>query len=471
MAALPGLPSDWTSGAATALDSVFDVLGALESILRSGGWSRGEVLQWWRTADPLGSAVAAAVLVSLIVWLLSLPTNRHSWVDKSWSLLPIAYAWHFALHDHMTAPEEPVHPRLAAMAALVTVWGVRLTWNFWRKGGYRWRDEDYRWPALRAAVHPLLFELFSIVFIALYQASGMRWHGWHASEQNLLLLFIVTPMCVAWAAAPELPGDERSMPFGPLDAAATALCAFFILFEAVADQQQWNFQTAKRTKIASGEQLTGERRAQCPLTACPRCDYARGFLTSGLWRYSRHPNFFAEQAFWWSLYLFSVAATGEWINWSLLGPIQLSLLFQGSTPLTERITSAKYPAYKDYQRATSRLVPLWARSLSQDVEQKAPRRQPASAKPRGKKAAAAPAEVPATPAPAPAAAEKQAGAATHTAKPAAAEEQAGGATPARTPAARRGAGRAAKSAAKPNLPTEAPTPLRSSSRLRAKQRA
>ncbi len=78
-------------------------------------------------------------------------------------------------------------------------------------------------------------------------------------------------------------------------------------------------------------------------------DYRRGFLTRGLFAYSRHPNFFAEQGMWWAFYLFAVAARGgaperdAWLQPVLAGPVLLSLLFQGSTPFTEEITARTYP--------------------------------------------------------------------------------------------------------------------------------
>ena len=79
-------------------------------------------------------------------------------------------------------------------------------------------------------------------------------------------------------------------------------------------------------------------------------DYGRGFLTRGLFAYSRHPNFFAEQSMWWAFYLVAVAAKGgpaagqdAWLQPVLVGPVLLSLLFQGSTPFTEDITLRKYP--------------------------------------------------------------------------------------------------------------------------------
>ena len=88
-----------------------------------------------------------------------------------------------------------------------------------------------------------------------------------------------------------------------------------------------------------------------------------GFLTTGLFRYSRHPNFFCEQAMWWVYYVFSVAAGAGVLNWTIAGAASLTLLFQGSTWITEKITLRKYPAYARYQKTTSRLS-MGSRSLA-----------------------------------------------------------------------------------------------------------
>ncbi len=109
--------------------------------------------------------------------------------------------------------------------------------------------------------------------------------------------------------------------------------------ETIADQQQWAFHKAKTARKASGE-------------AGPQ------FVTTGLFRFSRHPNFFCEVSQWWVVYGFAVVATGQWLNWSVVGAALLTLLFDGSTRFTESITRSKYPEYADYQRSTSRLLPL-----------------------------------------------------------------------------------------------------------------
>jgi steroid 5-alpha reductase family enzyme len=113
----------------------------------------------------------------------------------------------------------------------------------------------------------------------------------------------------------------------------------------VSDQQQFNFQTRKYSLLKSKKrnELKG--------------DFKRGFLTLGAFRYSRHPNFFAEFSMWFVLYVFTVRVTSVWLNFTLIGPVVLWSLFQGSTWLTESICCGKYPEYRDYQSMTSRLIP------------------------------------------------------------------------------------------------------------------
>lgn len=77
--------------------------------------------------------------------LRSAPPYSARQVDKLWSIAPVCYFWHFALHDRLAhGAGVPLNYRLVCMAALATLWGSRLTYNFARKGGYRWAEEDYR---------------------------------------------------------------------------------------------------------------------------------------------------------------------------------------------------------------------------------------------------------------------------------------------------------------------------------------
>lgn len=262
--------------------------------------------------ESLNSAIIAAVAVAALCWLLSVASREYSWVDRVWSILPPIYVGWFAWQTGCT------DPRLAVMAVLAALWGARLTFNFARKGGYRPGGEDYRWAELRRRMSPRAFAAFNLGFIAGFQ--------------NALLLLLTLP---AWYAL------QSRAPWGPLDTAATALFLLFLLGETIADNQQWRFHADKRARQQRGE--PGPR-----------------FLTRGLFRYSRHPNFFCELSIWWSFYLFSIAAGHAVINPSIVGPLLLTALFHGSTEFTEQLSRAKYPEYGDYQRTTPRLVP-WPR--------------------------------------------------------------------------------------------------------------
>jgi steroid 5-alpha reductase family enzyme len=267
--------------------------------------------------SPLSLTVLLGAAACAFAWIASLVTGDTSWVDRMWSIVPVVYAWVFAAAAHLA------NPRLDVVAGLVTVWGLRLTYNFARKGGYR-GVEDYRWAVLRSSMPPWQFQLFNLFFIVLYQ--------------NTLLVLITLPV---WSAY-----QHRSTSFGPLDVLLTILFLLFTLGETVADQQQWNFHQWKSAEVRAGR------------TPNPR------FLQSGLFRFSRHPNYFFELAQWWVIFLFGALAAQSLWEWTAIGPVLLTLLFVGSTRFTEKITLSKYPEYELFQRSTSAVVPWFAHSVA-----------------------------------------------------------------------------------------------------------
>lgn len=99
-----------------------------------------------------------------------------------------------------------------------------------------------------------------------------------------------------------------------------------------------------------------------------QADLDRGFVVDGLWSYCRHPNFAAEQAIWVTMYVWSCFNTDVLYNWTGVGAASLLLLFQGSTWLTELITSQKYPEYKEYQRRVNRFLPTLVTDLPDDLQ-------------------------------------------------------------------------------------------------------
>ena len=261
--------------------------------------------------------IVVAAAASLLCWVLSLVTGDTSWVDRAWSVVPVVYTWIFAVAAIAGGAEAG---RVVLLAVLVTAWGARLTFNFARKGGYT-GTEDYRWAILRGRMRPWQFQVFNLLFIIGFQMA--------------LLVLITLPAEVAL---------RHPAPLTAWDAVLAVLFLAALCGETIADQQQWAFH---------------RRKARAGGTLEP------GFQTEGLFRYSRHPNFFFEQAQWWIVYLFGAVAAvasgaGIWggaLNPSIAGAVLLSALFIGSTVFTESISAAKYPAYADYRRSTSMLVP------------------------------------------------------------------------------------------------------------------
>ena len=255
-------------------------------------------------------------------------TRNNSQMDKLWSILPIAYVWVIAIKGEMK-------PRLVLFAIIVTLWGIRLTYNFARKGAYSikfWTgEEDYRWQVLRTKKplnNRVLWGFFDLFFISIYQ--------------NALVLAICLPALVAMSS---------NAPLGAFDYVAASTSVFFLLLETIADEQQMSFHTTKRNLLLEGKTLE-----ELP------APFNKGFNTTGLWARSRHPNYFGEQAFWICLYFFAIGAgatTYYAFNWSMAGPLILVLLFLGSSAFGESVSNSKYPEYKIYLSQVSKYLPLW----------------------------------------------------------------------------------------------------------------
>lgn len=255
--------------------------------------------------------LGAGVVVSFAAGLLS---RNYSHVDRLWSVLPAVYVliWMRDFYDNM---------RFVIPGVLVCLWAIRLTANFAVKGGYRfsWKkgftEEDYRWPVLKEKIpNRVLFELFNLTFISSFQ---------------LALIFVFTlPLYFV--------GEIRGQ-ISPLEMVLYAVHGVLLLGETVADIQQLRYY---------------RRRSQPQEDARLRL----GFNTFGLWRFSRHPNYVCEMGQWIVVFFYLAAASGA-LHWSGIGAGVLMLLFIGSTRMAEQITSSKYPAYKDWQRATAPWIP------------------------------------------------------------------------------------------------------------------
>lgn len=266
--------------------------------------------------------INAVAMVIAYCFIIGEITRNNSQVDKLWSIIPIYYVWQMTYLSDF--PD-----RMVLMSALVTFWGVRLTYNFARRGAYTWKfwsgEEDYRWEILRNRPgfdNKIVWMLFNLFFISGYQ--------------NVLIFLFTLPIltCLDTRAPQEIQLSDLIL---------ASLMIIAVIIEFIADQQQYNFQTEKHRRIKAGEDLG---------------PYAKGFVDTGLWGLVRHPNYAMEQSTWVIFYGFSVVSTGEWINWSLPGCALLIVLFKGSSDFSEAISAEKYSAYPDYQKRVPRFIPF-----------------------------------------------------------------------------------------------------------------
>ena len=266
---------------------------------------------------PYGPAFILCVAIAAFCWVLSLLTGEFSWVDRVWSLAPPAYCLIVAADLGFRSA------RVNIMTVLVLMWSVRLTANFAVKGGYQPGGEDYRWAYMRGKLNRLQFQLLNVTFIC--------------PGQMAIILLFTAPIHQAWL--------HSGRPLGWLDYLAIVVFLALLAGESVADVQMLRFQRNKKRLVSAGLEVD------------------KLFMDAGLFRFSRHPNYFCEMGMWVVFYLFAISASNRVMHWTGLGCLLLIALFQGSIRLTEEISSGKYPGYGDYQAAVPRLVPIPLRRL------------------------------------------------------------------------------------------------------------
>ena len=258
-----------------------------------------------RGQHPIVVAALADVAATAVVFCFSLGYDNSSVYDPYWSLAPLPIAAYWASLN----PDAP-EARGTLVLLLVTAWGLRLTAN-WALRWHGMHDEDFRYREIRGRTGRLY---------------------WPASFVSIHL------MPTAWvflAMLPLYPALARPAPgLGPLDALALCVTVAAIAVEAVADLQLRRFLRTRQD--------------------------AEAVLETGLWAYSRHPNYFGEVLFWWGLYLFGLASGPGWA-WTGLGALSITLLFVlVSIPWMDRRMLSRHPGWAAHQASTSALVP-WPR--------------------------------------------------------------------------------------------------------------
>lgn len=241
-----------------------------------------------------------------VVWIYSAVRGDVSIVDSLWSLFFLLAAVIFA------STADFVGSRGLLLLGLVAIWSIRLSaYITLRNHG---KPEDYRYQAIRANNDPgFWFKSWYIVF-------GL---------QAVLAWIICLPL---------LPAIENTVPLNWLDVVALLLFSAGFVFEAGGDYQLARF----RSDISNQGKV----------------------LDSGLWRFTRHPNYFGDFCIWWAFYLFAIAAHGPW--WTIVAPALMSLLLLkvSGVAMLEKTITQRRPEYERYIATTNAFFPGPKRSVA-----------------------------------------------------------------------------------------------------------
>ena len=244
------------------------------------------------------AALGAIAIPALLYWIASIPLRDASIVDRAWSLLFVAAGLVYALASG------PAKPRVLLTGGLLLAWALRLALHITvRNWGH---GEDRRYQQIRRNHEP------GFALKSLYIVFGL---------QAVLAWIISLPLLGSMAG-------DRSLSWR--DAPGIALWLVGFTFEWIGDAQLTRFRARKRSDDA--------------------------VLDTGLWRYSRHPNYFGECCLWWGFYLLALSA-GAW--WTIVAPILMTVLLLrvSGVALLERDIGARRPAYREYIEHTNAFVP------------------------------------------------------------------------------------------------------------------
>lgn len=241
----------------------------------------------------------------LVLWLVSIRLQDPSFIDSWWGLGVLVLVW--TTWAQVAAPTT----HSLAVALLASAWGLRLGFFlFWR---WRQHGRDRRYARM------------------IERAKQGR--GWNFATTSLLFVFgpqMILQIIMALPAQLGQLGDARA--FGALATFGLSLAAFGILYEAIADAQLAAFK-----KIPANKGKVMDR---------------------GLWRYSRHPNYFGELCAWWGIWLVALETPLGW--WSLPGPLLITYLLTNvsGAPTTEPHLRKTRPDYEAYKARTSSFIPM-----------------------------------------------------------------------------------------------------------------
>lgn len=272
----------------------------------------------WGIANPVGLvALIFFFNVNILFWGISL-VQKCTWlIDPYWSLLPPLMALFYASHPTAVGPTL----RCSVVSVLVVMWSVRLTHSYFRREGGQWgAREDWRFADLRNQ----------------YRANGWWWRSFFFVyiSQEVFLVGICLPFYAVFSS---------NLPWNLVDLVATIICISALIIAYYADTQLHHFVTENNQRKKEGK--------------APNL-----LLDTGLWRYSRHPNYFGEQLWWWGLALY---ACGIGKGWTMWGTFVNSMCMVYVTVLVERRMledKKRTSVYENYRKTTSVWIPWFPKT-------------------------------------------------------------------------------------------------------------
>jgi steroid 5-alpha reductase family enzyme len=244
----------------------------------------------------------AIFVFAMVGWLFSLITDKVSHVDSMWSLFFLISACSIALFDYEFSN------RTLFIIALIAIWSIRLCGHITSRN---WGHEDHRYVQIRNNNEPLFW------FKSVYIVFGLQ-------------------AFLAWIISISLFGAiNSSQPMSNLDYIGITLVLIGLYWEVIADWQLNQFKKNSNNKDK--------------------------VLSSGLWAYSRHPNYFGECVIWWGFYIIALAA-GAW--WAIVSPILMTLLLLkvSGVSLLESTITKRRPAYQSYIESTNAFFPWFPKN-------------------------------------------------------------------------------------------------------------
>ncbi|CAD7925463.1 unnamed protein product [Amoebophrya sp. A120] len=272
------------------------------------------------------------VNVTVGFWVIGWIQKSMWLIDPYWTILPPLIG-HFYRELPQVQDQPTVPTRATVSLLLVWVWAVRLTINYFRRENWKFGErEDWRYTKMQKDF-PTCWPVLSFFAVGLAQQPLLVGITWPLEYTN-------------YGGGGGSDSEYGADTWTIVDSLATTGCVVGLTFAHFADNQLRDYMLENETRRKEGRDVI-------PL------------LNTGLWKYSRHPNYFGEQLFWWSVALFAIGV-GAW--WTAVGTLLNSIVLAIVTVMTEEKmvtnwTPARVHMYRLYQRDTSVLIPLPKRHL------------------------------------------------------------------------------------------------------------